>query len=116
MSHLKLLFILSFLLILVACKGGQIPKSDSYNVGTITLKAGESASCFAIDVCAVYLVMPEASGQYVVNENGPGGKRASGTFSALGQVVLLGQFYEGRTKFTIEGLDVPDTWVTVVAH
>ncbi len=109
----KLFIMVCFMLLLTACNG-QLPKSDGGNAGTITLKVGESATCYTVGACVVYLIMPEASGEYVVKQDGPNGIWTAGTFSAQGQTVLLGEFYNGRTKFTIEGMDAPETWVTVI--
>lgn len=92
-----------------------LPKSGDGNTGTVTLNVGESISCYTVGACIVYLVMPKASGEYVVKQDGPEGKWDAGKFPADGQTVLLGKFYLGRTKFTIEGMDVPETWVSVVS-
>jgi hypothetical protein len=89
-------------------------QGDDYNMGSITLNVGESATCYAAGSCRVFLNMPEGSKSYVVKQDGPNGKWTAGTFPA-GQQAMLGEFYEGRTKFTIEGLDVPATWVTVIS-
>ena len=102
------------MLILTACNG-QLPKSGDGNAGTVTLQVGESLTCYAAGSCTVYMIMPEVSGEYIVKQDGPNGRWTAGTFSAKGQTVLLGQFYPGRTKFTIDGMDVPDTWVTVIS-
>jgi len=108
----SLLFIL--LLILVTACNSVPPKSDNGNTGTITLKVGESATCYTVGSCTVYLVMPLAKGEYTVKQEGPDGQWTAGTYAAEGQTVLLGKIYSGRTKFTIEGMDTPDTWVTVL--
>lgn len=57
--------------------------------------------------------MPNGDGEYTIKQDGPAGKWTAGTFPASGQTVLLGKFYNGQTKFTFEGLDVPITWVNV---
>ena len=100
--------------ILTACSG-QVPQSDDGNTGTVTLHVGESVTCYTAGSCTVYLVMPDGDGQYTVKQDGPNGRWTAGTFSANGQTVLLGQFYQGRTGFTIEGMDIPETWVTVIS-
>jgi hypothetical protein len=99
--------------IFVAACNGQPPKSDDTNIGTITLKVGDSATCYTSGSCAVYLVMPDSGGEYTIKQDGPAGIWTAGTFPANGQTVLLGEFYSGRTEFTFEGLDVPKTWVSV---
>ena len=114
--NLKHLFlIISIVLLLTACNS-QPPKSDSSNIGTITLKVGESASCYTVGACTVYLIMPIAPGDYTVKQDGPDGQWTAGTFPAKGQTVLLGKFYRGDTKFTISGMDAPDTWVAVISN
>ena len=107
-------FLFILLPILITACNSIPPKSDNGNVGTITLKVGESATCYTVGSCTVYLVMPLGKGEYTVKQDGPDGQWTAGTYSADGQTVLLGQFYTGRTKFTIEGMDSPDTWVTVL--
>ena len=101
-------------LFLSACGANPQEQGDDYNIGSITLNVGESATCYAAGSCKVFLNMPEGSKSYVVKQDGPNGKWTAGTFPA-GQQAMLGEFYPGRTKFTIEGLDVPDTWVTVIS-
>ena len=108
-------FFIVFSLLLVTACSGQLPASGNGNAGTVTLKVGESSTCYTAGSCTVYMIMPIASGEYTVKQDGPNGKWEAGTFAADGQTVLLGQFYPGRTKFTIQGMDAPDSWVTVVS-
>ena len=105
-----------FLLLFLSACSNQLPKSDAGNAGTVTLEVGESMTCYTVGSCTVYLIMPEAPGEYTVKQDGPAGRWTAGTFPAQGQSVLLGKFYGGRTRFIIQGMDAPDTWVTVVSH
>lgn len=104
------------IMLLCACSGQPTDDTGSNNAGSVTLKVGDSATCYAAGSCRVYLIMPEGSGDHVVKQSGPSGNWKAGTFPAQGQKVLLGEFFSGRTEFTIEGMDVPSTWVTVVSE
>lgn len=115
MKPVSLFSVACIVFFLSACSG-KIPQSDGGNAGTVTLHVGESKTCYTAGSCTVYMIMPEGgTEQYTVKQDGPNGRWTAGTFPANGQTVLLGQFYPGRTKFKIDGMDVPETWVTVIS-
>ena len=82
--NLKHLFLIIYIALLLTACNSQPPKSDNSNVGTITLKVGESATCYTVGSCTVYLIMPKAPRDYTVKQDGPGGQWTAGTFPAKG--------------------------------
>lgn len=104
-----------FMCLIAACGGPDNINSGSNNAGRVIVNVGDSATCYAADSCKVYMNMPAGSGSYVVKQSGPNGNWTAGTFAAGEQEVLLGDFYSGRTELTIEGMEFPSTWISVIS-
>jgi len=99
---------LSLPIMLAGCVG----VTGTNGIADITLNPGDSSICFD-SPCATYLVMPPGDGTFLVKEDGPAGVWETGRFKA-GEKVWLGSYWTGLTEFTIEGADVPSSWLTVM--
>jgi hypothetical protein len=94
--------------VLGGCAGNQTNSLTEY--GTVTLHPGQTATCLS-SPCEVYFQMPEGSGSYVVTGN----QVKAGEYPG-GQKAYLGGYWAGRTIFKVEGLDVPEAYLTVLGR
>ena len=91
----------------VSCRDAGVRYSNNH-FDKVTLRPGDSFICIQ-SPCAVYFVMPEGNGNYVIK-----GSNVYPQSYPAGQTVFLGSYWTGGYSFIAEGSDTPYAYLSVV--
>ena len=107
MRQLRITLATLALVLLCACGDTGVRNANNH-FDRVTLRPGDSFICIQ-SPCAVYFVMPEGEGSYVVR-----GNNVFPESYPAGKTVFLGAYWTGGYSFKAEGTDTPYAYLSVV--